>query len=150
MWFHIEPNQDTLGYAWAHLTDPIGIGNGYRWYTKRVTQDDRFRAPYGSAFDDRFIEGQSFDFAYNRPSDPGSTDPADTNDVAGFFKVGDTIAVMFCSIGQPEVNFFRTFEEQVGNNGNPFAAPGEIETNVSGGLGIFCGYNPSYDTIYCH
>ncbi|HTL83498.1 MAG TPA: DUF4249 domain-containing protein [Bacteroidia bacterium] len=150
VWFRIEPNQDTLGFAWAHLTDPVGIGNGYRWFSKRVGVDDRFRPPFGSAFDDRFIEGQSFDFAYNRPSDPGSTAPEDTNGQAGFFKVGDVIAVQFCTIGQAEVNFFRTFEEQVGNNGNPFAAPGEIETNVHGGLGIFCGYNPSYDTIYCH
>ncbi|MBI3511600.1 MAG: DUF4249 domain-containing protein [Bacteroidetes bacterium] len=150
VWFKIEPNEDSLGFAWAHMTDPVGIGNGYRWFTKRVGVDDRFRAPFGSAFDDRFVEGKNFDFAYNRPSDPGSTAPEDNGPQAGFFKTGDTIAVKFCTIGQAEVNFFRSYEVDVENNGNPFAAPGTIETNVHGGLGIWCGYNPSYDTIICH
>jgi hypothetical protein len=149
-WFKIEPDQDTLGFAWAHLTDPVGQGNGYRWFAKRITKDPAFMAPYGSSFDDRFIEGKSFDFAYNRPSTPGSTAPEDNDGQRGYYKVGDTIVVQFCSIGQREVNFFRTYETEVGNNGNPFASPGVIETNVDGGLGIFCGYSPSYDTIICH
>lgn len=149
-WFKIEPDQDTLGFAWAHLTDPVGAGNGYRWFSKRITKDPAFMAPYGSAFDDRFIEGKSFDFAYNRPSTPGSTAPEDNNGERGYYVVGDTIVVQFCSIGQKEVNFFRTYETAVGNNGNPFASPGVIESNVDGGLGVFCGYSPSYDTIICH
>lgn len=149
-WFKIEPDQDTLGFAWAHLTDPVGQGNGYRWFAKRITKDPAFMAPYGSSFDDRFIEGKSFDFAYNRPSNPGSTAPEDNDGQRGYYKTGDTIVVQFCSIGQREVNFFRTFETEVGNNGNPFASPGVIATNIEGGLGIFCGYSPSYDTIICH
>ena len=71
-WFQLEPPHDSLGYAWAHMTDPVGNGNGYRWFAKRITKDPAFIAPFGSAFDDKFIEGASFDFAYNRPSSPGS------------------------------------------------------------------------------
>lgn len=149
-WFKLEPPHDSLGYAWAHLTDPAGPGNGYRWFAKRITKDPAFLAPFGSAFDDKFIEGSSFDFAYYRPSTPGSSAPEDNNEQDGFYITGDTIVVQFCSIGQPEVNFFRTYENVVANNGNPFAAPGVIKTNVEGGLGIFCGYSPSYDTIICH
>lgn len=149
VWFKPEPPHDSLGYAWAHLTDPVGNGNGYRWFAKRITKDAAFMAPFGSAFDDKFIEGASFDFAYNRPMTQGSTAPEDEGEQRWFYIVGDTIVVQFCSIGQNEVNFFRTYENVVAGNGNPFAAPGVIKTNVQGGLGIFCGYSPSYDTIIC-
>ncbi len=149
-WFKVEPPNDSLGFAWAHLTDPIGIENGYRWFSKRLTKDPAFMAPFGSAFDDKFIEGSSFDFAYNRPSNPGSTAPEDTGPQSGYYIIGDTIVIQFCSIGQAEVNFFRTYENAVEGNGNPFASPSVIKTNVTGGLGIFCGYSPSYDTIICH
>ena len=44
--------------------------------------------------------------------------------------------------------FWRSVENQAGNVGNPFAAPAPVASNVNGGLGVFCGYNASYDTIY--
>jgi hypothetical protein len=149
-WFKIEAGTDSLGFAWAHMTDPLGFGNGYRWFSKRITKDPAFMAPIGSAFDDKFIDGKSFDFAYNRPSVPGSSAPEDNNAEAGYYVIGDTIVVQFCTIGTPEVQFFRSLDNAVSNNGNPFASPGVIKTNVTGGLGIFCGYSPSYDTIICH
>ncbi len=150
VWFKVEPGTDSLGFAWARMTDPAGEGNGYRWFAKRITKDPAFMAPFGSAFDDKFIDGKSFDFAYNRPSIPGSTAPEDNNAEAGYYVQGDTIVVQFCTIGSAEVQFFRTYENVVSNNGNPFASPGVIKTNVNNGLGIFCGYGPSYDTIICH
>lgn len=149
VWFAPEYSGDSLGFAWAHLTDPVGVGNGYRWFTKRLNEDATFLAPFGSSFDDNFVEGQSFDFAYNRPAANGSTAPDDNNNERGYFKIGDSIVVQFCAIGIGEADFFRTFEIEVSNNGNPFASPGVIETNVQGGLGVFCGYSQTYDTIIC-
>lgn len=149
VWFKPEIPGDSLGFAWAHMTDPVGFGNGYRWYTKRINEDPVFMAPYGSTFDDNFIEGESFDFAYSRPVAPGSTAAEDNDGRRGYFITGDTIVVKFCAIGEAEAAFFRTYEIEVSNNGNPFASPGVIESNVEGGLGIFCGYSPTYDTIIC-
>jgi hypothetical protein len=145
-WFKTDPGQDSLGFAWAHLTDPVGYGNAYRWFAKRAS-DQAFYAPFGSTFDDRFFEGASFDFAYNRPSTGTSADENDPN--RGYYKIGDTIIVRFCAIGKAESDFFRTYETEVSNNGNPFASPGVVKTNVENGLGIFCGYSPAYDTIIC-
>lgn len=149
VWFKVEPGQDSLGFAWAHLTDPTGIGNGYRWYAKRLNEDSAFLAPGGSAFDDRFIEAKSFDFGYNRPRNPAANAPEEIDGERGYYKIGDIVIVQFCSMGQREVNFFRTYETEVSNNGNPFAAPGVVETNINGGLGIWCGFAPAYDTIVC-
>lgn len=152
-WFKIEthPNlPDSLGFIWAHMTEPAGMGNAYRWYAKRMHKDNTFLAPIGSAFDDKFVDGKSFDFAYNRGEVPGSSAPDDNNAEAGYFKVGDTVVVKFASIGHDEFEFYRTFETEVANNGNPFAAPGVIRSNINGGLGVWCGFGVALDTVIAH
>ena len=143
IWFKLE--FDTYGFIWANLSEPLGMGNAYRWFTKRLHQDGSFLAPWGSAFEDKFIDGTSFEFAYNRPD----TQFEETNQPEGenYFQIGDTIVVKFCSIDYPHYQFWRTYETQAVNNGNPFAAPTTIRTNITGGLGIWGGYSPSYDTL---
>ena len=147
VWFKLIENNDTLGFVWAHLTDPDTTGNCYRWFAKRVDKDQSFIAPFGSSFEDRFINGKSFDFAYNRGSIQNSTAIDDNNEEAGFFKKGDTIIVKFCSIDRGVYEFWRDAEAQIGNNGGPFASPSNIKSNVVGGLGCFAGYSAVYDTL---
>lgn len=148
LWYKLESG-DSLGFIWANLNDPDQLGNGYRWLAKRLSRDNRFLPPFGSAFDDKFINGQDFDFAYNRGTEPGSTADDDVGEERGYFRRGDTVLVRFCSIGIPEVDFFQSYENIISNQGNPFAAPGVAESNVQGGLGIFCGYGQKEDTIIC-
>ncbi len=145
IWYKTEPAFTDKGYCWARVKDPDSLGNAYRWYAMRKGQDFSFYAPIGSAFEDKFINGTSFEFAYNRAYSPGDDweDP-----YTGYFKVGDTIIVKFASIDQDVYQFWRTYETQVINNGNPFAAPSPINSNIKGegGLGIWAGYGYSYDT----
>jgi hypothetical protein len=42
-----------------------------------------------------------------------------------------------------------SFENQVANQGSPFAVPSNIKTNINGGLGLWVGYAAVYDTIVC-
>ena len=147
VWYKIQEGRDSLGFAWAHLTDPDTIGNCYRWFAKRLNKDKRFLAPIGSVFEDKFINGKSFDFAYNRGTEPNSTAEEDNDSRRGFFKTGDTIAVKFCAIDRAHFDFWRIAEIQIANNGNPFAAPAPIPTNINGGLGVWGGYSATYDTI---
>jgi hypothetical protein len=147
VWYKQQEGHDSVGYAWAHLTDPDTLGNCYRWFAKRIGHDKHFLAPIGSVFEDKFINGKSFDFDYNRASEPNSDD----NDGSrGYFHQGDTIAVKFCSIDRAHFDFWRIEEVQVSNNGNPFAAPAPIPTNISGGIGIWGGYAATYDTIIAY
>jgi hypothetical protein len=161
VWFKVDGNRDSLGYAWAHLTDPDTLGNYYRWFAQRINhytygdlagkmKDTLFIAPRGSVFEDKFINGRSFDFAYNRGVYPNSDKDDDENDERGFFKRGDTIIVKFCTIDRAHFEFWRTEETQVGNNGNPFGSPAPVTSNINGGLGIWGGYNVTYDTIIAH
>lgn len=146
-WFEIQEGKDTLGFTWAFLSDPDTIDNCYRWFSKRSNKDEQFFAPFGSAFEDKFINGQTFKFGYNRAALQNSTAIDDNNEEAGFFKVGDTIVIKFCAIDRSTYEFWRDAETQLGNNGSPFAVPSNVKSNINGGLGLFASYSPSYDTI---
>ena len=146
-WFKIQEGMDSLGYVWAKLNDPDTIGNYYRWFAKRLNEDDFFIAPFGSTFEDKFINGQNFDFAYNRGSIQNSTAEEDLNEEAGFYKKGDTIIVKFCTIDKSTYEFWRDAENQLGSAGSPFAVPSNIKSNIVGGRGLFATYTAAYDTV---
>ncbi len=154
VWWKVQGEHDSLGFVWAHMTEPDTIGNYYRWFAKRINhypdgeqKDDDFIAPIGSTFEDKFINGKSFDFFYNRGNEPNSTKEDDENEERMFFKRGDTIIVRFCTIDRANFQFWRDEETQVSNNGNPFANPAPVSSNINGGLGVWGGYSIAYDTI---
>ena len=161
-WFkRIEGAADTLGFVWARLTDPDTLGNAYRWYAMRINtykfgpdadqqKDATFIAPRGSAFDDKFFNGTSFDFSVVRGRIPNSSKPDDNNSERGFYKVGDTVVVKFTSIDYNVYKFLFQAETQLGNNGSPFESPSTLPTNIEGGVGIWAGYAVYLDTIYCN
>ena len=143
VWFELFPPSDSLGYLWANLTDKPVEKNAYRWLAKRIGKDNDFVAPHFSVFDDKFVNGTSFPFAYDRGNTENSTAEDDNNEERCYFKKNDSVHVKFCTIGKTEFEFLRRFEIEISNNGNPFAAPSSIPTNITGdspALGIWCGY----------
>ena len=147
VWFKLQPGLDTLGYTWARLSDPATPGNSYRWFAKRIGKDDDFIAPNGSVIEDKFFNGLSFDFAYNRGSVPNSTAEDDDNEEAGYFKLGDIIVVKFATITPESFDFWRSAETQASSNGNPFGSPAPLKSNIEGGIGIWEGFSYTLDTI---
>jgi len=161
VWFQVQPPEDTLGFAWAHFSEPAGIGNHYRWFAKIPTQvkiingnpvilNRRYVAPMGSIFDDKFIDGKSFDFAYSKALDPTESafDVPEDDAYDEYFKDTDTIYIKFCSIDKNTAKFYETYENALQSNGNPFASPAIIVSNINGGaLGVWAGYGATLDTI---
>ncbi len=148
IWFKVDPPRDSLGFVYAHLSDPQGLGNAYRWSAKRTGKDSKFLSPIGSAFDDKFFDGKSFDFFYTRGVEYNSSKEDDNNVERGYFKKGDVITVRFCTTDRESFDFYRTFEVESASNGNPFAAPTTIKTNIKGGgLGVWGGYGVTYKTV---
>ncbi|MBN8703618.1 MAG: DUF4249 domain-containing protein [Bacteroidetes bacterium] len=148
LWFELDPPNDDLGFIYAYLSDPPGKGNTYRWFAKRLGKDRKFIAPYGSVFNDDFFDGKTFKFGYNRGSEFNSQAEDDKNDERGYFKVGDSVVVKYCSIDKDTYQFYRTFETDVANNGNPFAQPMPVKTNIdNNGLGVWGGLSATYDTL---
>lgn len=157
VWWQAQKPYDTLGLAWARLTEPAGTGNNYKWYAKRSNKwyqqgeykDRRYLAPTGSTFDDKFIDGKSFDFSFNRALDPSdSLSYSSPSEQMTYFKNTDTIYIKFCTIDDAATKFYTTYEAAYQTNGNPFASPVTILSNISeGGLGIWAGFGCTYDTI---
>lgn len=162
VWFELSGESDSLGFAHGYLSDPDTVGNIYRWFAQRINtypdwspnageiKDPNFIAPLGSINDDRFFNGLSFEFIYNRGIPFNSSKQDDVNGERGYFKVGDTIVVKEASLDYAAYRFFYDLETQVSNQGSPFASPSTIATNIEGGLGVFVGYGVHFDTIVCH
>lgn len=150
VWWKPQPPEDTLGFANARLSEPAGLGNNYRWQAKRP-KDRRFIAQNGSTFDDKLIDGKSFEFAYIKPYDPTdnvNTAEADSDVERFYYRKSDTIFIKFSSIDKASKEFYTTFESAVSSNGNPFASPTTIIGNIdNGGLGVWAGMGVTYDTI---
>jgi hypothetical protein len=146
-----EPNQgDSLGYAWGRFTEPAGLGHNYRFLAKRP-QDRRYIAPFGSTFDDTYVDGKNFEFGYSRgydPTDVNTTPESDGDTLRGFYTKHDSIYIKFTTLDLASRQFYSTFENALSSNGNPFASPVTILTNINGGaLGVWAGMGVTYDTI---
>lgn len=159
VWFKLaleRPGDDTLGYAWARLTDPDTLGNCYRWMARRISrgpdgraEDPPFISPLGNTFQDKYMNGLTVDMDFIRGRQFFNDQPEDSLSEAGFYKVGDTIAVKFVSIGFNEHEFYTSYDENVGSAGDLFSTPVNARTNIQGGLGIWAGWGVYADTIIC-
>lgn len=147
VWFRERALNDDRGWVWATLSDPAAPGNCYRWFAKRLGKDDDFIAPVGSVNEDKFFNGLTFDFAYNRGTAPYSEAEDDNNDNAGYFLKGDSIVVKFASTTKASFDFWRSAESQSASNGSPFGSPSPLKSNIVGGLGIWEGFSFTLDTI---
>jgi hypothetical protein len=146
-WFKVQPGEDSLGYIWATFTDPTQQGHYYRIFTKRLSIDKIYIPTLGSVYDDKFFTGQTLTFSLLRG--PASNISPTIDPEAGYFCKGQTIVVKTCSIDQIQYNFWRSAENEIYGGGNPFINPSQIPTNINGGgLGDWCGYGCSIDTVF--
>jgi hypothetical protein len=138
---------DSLGLMACSYTDPDTLGNSYRWSSRRVGKDPSFIYPLGSAWDDSFGNGVSFEFSIFRYSADFEAEPEGE---AGFWKTGDTVLVRLESIDKAAYSAVMTFEASASAQGNPFAPPTNVESNIDGGLGWWIAYSASVDTVFCN
>lgn len=158
-WFKLalqNPDDDSLGFAWARITDPDTMGNGYRWMAQRINhrangqvKDPNYISPLGSTNNDKYINGLAFNFSEGRGQQFFAGNPEDSNEEQGYFKVGDTIAVKFLSIGRTEYDFYSSYDTNVGSLGDIFSTPANVKSNITGGLGVWAGRAAYLDTIIC-
>lgn len=147
-WFGLnifDTEEDSLGFVFLRITDPDTIGNGFRLYSKKSNSPEYFPVS-GSALNDQFVNGRTFEFFAQQSQRPFGT--ADTFIRENYYyTLGDTIHLKFCSMGWREVEFYNTFEAAKSTNGNPFASPVMIKSNIEGGMGVWCGLSSFKDTV---
>lgn len=141
---------DSLGFMWQKFTEPLGSGDAYRWYAKRLGRDQFYAAPFNSVFNDKFVDGKTFDFGYDRGPQPNQIQQNREDPERGFYKRGDTVVVKICKIGTREFSFWDTYYQNKSSNSNPFSAPANIKNmfeNYEDAFGAFVGYSPVFDTL---
>lgn len=150
LWFDFDINiaSDTFGYIWTRLRDPDTLGNNYRIWTKRLGRDNGFRA-VSSGFDDRFFNGQRFEFLMGRDDRFG--DPEEANgDERGRYRAYDTVVVKTGTMNSDVLRFWNTARAATSAGFNPFASPVTVMSNIrNGGRGVWGGYGVTYDTVIC-
>ncbi len=147
---YFKGERDSLGYIWQKFSEPKGVGDCYRWFAKRLTKDQFYAAPFGSAFDDKFIDGKTFDFDYDRGPQPNDIQTYRDDPEQGYFKRQDTVVVKFCKIGKTEYDFWNTYYQNKSSNSNPFSAPSNIKSTFGYNkdvFGAFVAYSTYFDTI---
>lgn len=123
---------DSLSQLFAKIQDPPGP-TYYRYFT----DDDNgvLNTAFSSVTDDATFDGLDFRFPLTQ---------ADNDDVPfdiyGFFNVGDTVTLKWCTIDAVHFKFWDTFEFSLNGQGSPFTAYTRIAGNVEGGFGIWGGY----------
>lgn len=153
LWFQREPGAeaDTLGYVWAQLSDPPELGNNYAWFSQQLGYDSRLLAPRGYTFDDKFFNGSTISFPYQRADDPLKDDAIEEQDstVHGwFYSEGDTIVIKFCTMDYAHYKFRDILEDVAESGDNPFSSPATVPTNIKeNGLGYWGGFGCALDTV---
>lgn len=144
LFFILNENSDSLGSLHLEFTDPPEDKNYYRVLLKCGNKDKRYMSPMIMALDDNLFSGQAFGFSVSRGPESLITSQGNR-----YFAIGDTVSVKFCSIDKASYEFWSTFQDEVMNAGNPFAASlSGIFTNIQGdGLGVWGGYGVSYYTL---
>jgi len=146
VFFELAAGEDSLGIIQLEFTDPLDLKNYYRIFTKREGKDEKFNSTLAMAFDDKYFPGGKAEFALFRA--PSSYIQEDEDD--NYFRLGDTVVIKLCTISKEHFNFWNSYQEEILNVANPFAASlTEVVSNVEGdGLGVWGGYGASYDTVY--
>lgn len=146
-----ESADSIYGFCRAKLSDPAGQSNAYKWEMKIITttvngpKDNIFRSSSSPYFSDQFFDGLTLDFDTHYSK-------KDTTYPSGFkrhFKIYDSVVIKMSRVDDAVFSYFERREAQRESNGNPFATPVNIPSNIDGALGIWAGISPWYDTLYC-
>lgn len=138
LWWRLAPsNPDTNRVVvFARVIDPPGLGNYIRYFTSR--NDSAFLPGLNSVFDDNIVDGITYNIQVTRGQNRNETID---NEEFGFFRRGDTVRVKLANIDRATFDFWRTWEQNQSNVGNPFSVPIKVLSNISNdGLGIWAGY----------
>jgi hypothetical protein len=148
-----DVNNAEYGTLISRLTDPSQARNAYKWEVKLITtktngqpRDVIFRSSDSPFFADDYFNGLSFEFETRYHA-------KDTSYPEGYrrhYKYADSLVIKMSSVDDAVYDFFEKKEAQAESAGNPFATPVNIPSNLSNGaLGIWAGFSPWYDTVYC-
>lgn len=150
-----EPAYPNYGYSYALLSDNPQQYDAYCWEVKRINKGqyglprDWFFKKVGIPFfDDQFFDGQTFEFYFENPLN--SPQDSLTYPYRYLYEKGDTVVVKFSKVPRDAYKFMEHKFTHSVTSGTPFSTPSNVPSNIKGGaLGVWIGYSPTFDTLYC-
>ena len=135
----------------GYMSDPEEYADFYRYFTS--TNGSLLSAAFSSVVDDKFFNGQSFEFPLARTNDKFETNfenqeppNPDNSRVSGLYNEGDEVIIKWLNIDAEHFSFWETLEFNIINQG-PFGSYTRINSNIDGGVGIWGGQSASYYSI---
>ena len=142
-WFALDGDHDSLGYIWIKFTDNIDSKDYYRTLTKIKNVDTKYIPNYLPNFNDLYFNGQKIEISLYKGNKTSLN-----NEDEFHYTLGDTILLKFCRVDKASFEFWHSFQKEIMNTGNPFASTNaRVKTNVTNGLGVWCGYGATYYRI---
>ena len=141
-WFELDEGQDSLGFVWIKFTDDVNTKNYYRTLTQIKGVNSKYVPNHFPNFNDNYFNGQEIVFSLFKGNE------TITKEDDFYYKTGDTIMLKFTAIDKASYDFWYGYQREIVNAGNPFASTNaRVNTNVTNGLGVWCGYGSTYYRI---
>ncbi len=144
------PRDEELAQVLVRYDDPPFLGNFVRVFTKR-NQETIWGSDFQSIYSDEIINGGSVEFPVDRAKEAYLFNDSLTFEEFGYFEIGDTVYLKWCTIDKAHYTFWNTLQAATGGTGNPFSTPTIVATNLKArkgaALGIWGGYGTTLDTF---
>ncbi|MBQ8276965.1 MAG: DUF4249 domain-containing protein [Bacteroidaceae bacterium] len=135
---------DTLFYVKAFFEDPADERNYYGLFSRREGKDKMFLLSFLGVFSDEVASGRVAADVYCGTSLDTELEP----DASKYFKSGDRVRVRLCNMDRASYRFWKSYSEVRNFSSNMFfPSTEELESNICGGKGYWCGYGSSTLTI---
>lgn len=134
----LEDGEDTLGHFNVQITDDPLEENYYRLQTRILGKQVRFQAADIATFKDDLFSGETANFSLYREFNALQKTPSK------YFFLGDTVEIQLLTMDEAQFLFWRSFDNEMINVGNPFASSmNNVITNIASDvpvLGNWGGY----------
>lgn len=143
IWMEKNEDFDTLYSVVIQFNDEINVENYYQVFT-RIGNEGRYTPTFSPNFEDKYFDGQEVKYSILK----GGFN-IDSKNEELYFRKDDTVSVRFCTVDRDSYLFWITFNKELANTANPFAATNsQVKTNIENGLGVWCGYGAVYYSVF--
>lgn len=141
--FRVEKTSesDKLFQIKAHFVDVPTEKNYYQFFTRVGTTSKQYLASYLGSVDDAVLNGETEMVVMKGHR-------LDEKDYSPYFTIDDTVSVKFAQVEETSYRIWDSYTKLLSLSSNMFlSTSSNIETNIIGGYGYWCGYGVITDHI---
>lgn len=134
-------DSDTLFQIRAVFKDNPTEKNFYQFFTRVGTNTKQYQASYLGSIDDEVLKGETDMTVYRGHQ-------LRDKDYTPYFLVDDTVSVKFSQVDEVSFRIWDSYTKMQSLSSNMFfSTSSDIESNIIGGYGYWCGYGTITDYI---